>query len=784
MIVSLEWLKEFIEVSLPTGALADLLTEAGLGVEDIRQSGGDFPKVVVGQIVGSDPHPDADRLSVCQVNDGTSEPRQIVCGAKNYQVGDKVPVALPGAVLPGNFKIKSGKLRGVRSDGMMCSGKELGLAADADGLLILQAEATVGGGLAELFPPKTSFELEITPNRADWLSHVGIAREISVFTGAKVALPEPSLPEVVENSDLLTVDPAGGCPYYTLRKIRDVKVGPSPAWLIERLEACGLRSVNNVVDVTNYVMLELGQPLHAFDATAIHGGKIQVRSAKEGEAFVALDGKTYELKTGDSVIADADHVLALGGVMGGLKSGVTEATTEVWLESARFDPAAIRRTARRLDLHSDSSYRFERGLDPALAELASARAVELILQVAGGEAEPFVTVQGHSLSQPVEIDLSHARASALLGLELTDERVVEILLRVGCRPVNQQADSGRWEVPTWRLDLLREVDLIEELARCVGINNIPARLMAMPAAQTEADRFYDFSWELRRTLVVEGFCEARTSTLVSPSSAASVPGALILRNPLGEEQSVLRPGLTSGLMTVASRNFHHGADDVRLFEIGRIYGGAGPEERFSLGLVVSSRRAPRHWKSKEDEGFEFFDLKGVLRRVIAGKLSFKTCQREGFALAAEILFQNTVVGFAGVLNPSAAAEVDAPFDLLVAELELAALLPGADAPKATQALPKFPSVRRDLAVVLPVETSYQALTDAVQALRLSHLQGVEVFDVFVDPEGKRLPADRKSVAIALSFQSLEKTLESAEVDQLIQQVVQGLSTALGATFRE
>ncbi|MFV0416370.1 MAG: phenylalanine--tRNA ligase subunit beta [Chthoniobacterales bacterium] len=795
MLVSLEWLKEYIDLDCSLEEIVERLTRAGLSVEDVQQTGGDIPGVVVAKILESEAHPNADRLSVCLVEDGSGEPRQIVCGAKNYKVGDKVPLALPGAVLPGNFKIKPGKLRGVKSEGMMCSGKELGLTSDSAGLLILPEEAEVGQGMATLFPSATVLDLEITPNRADWLGHVGVARELAAFDPRGTAqLRQPMIPGVMSKSAAggeVTISADAACSFYALRKIRGVRIEPSPDWLCKRLEACGLRPINNVVDITNYVMLELGQPLHAFDASKIADEKITVRLAEEGEIFKALDEAEYKLTTADTLIADAAGSLALAGIMGGLESGVTGATTDILLESASFDPSAIRRTSKRLLLHTDSSYRFERGIDPTLAERASIRATELIVQLAGGTVEPEIIFAGEKKYEPLDITLRHARAAKLLGVNLSDEEIYKSLESFGCERLtakNTSNEASVWRIPSWRLDLLREVDLIEELSRSVGIENIPSRLLAVPAEATKADAFYDFAWELRQALVQAGFCEAHTSTLVSKNSVGDAP-ALPLRNPLGEEQSHLRPSLIPGLLTAAERNFHYGENALRLFEIGRIYLAEQPEESYRLGLVVSGILAPPYWAdagATSKQAYDFFALKGLLARLFGSSLSLIPVEREDCVVAADLQIGKKKIGFMGIVTPARAAEIDAPKELLVAELDFTHALVQHGKVKQVAELDKFPSARRDLALVLKNEVTYRSVVDAIQSLRLPSLRSVDAFDLFRDPEGKRLPADCKSLAVALTFQDFSRTLTASEVDQMMEKVTSHLAEDSGiqATIRK
>ena len=498
MKVSLNWLRELVELPPTVPALVDLLTMAGVEVEGIARTGCDIANVVVAKISESIQHPNADRLSVCTVDDGSGTPRQIVCGAKNYKVGDKVPCALPGAELPGDFKIKAGKLRGVDSNGMLCSAKELQLAEDADGLLILPQDARIGAPIGELFPGDTVLDLEITPNRPDLLSHAGIAVEIATLTAKTLTRPAgPNDPVIAGEAPAVAVESSAPC-YYTARRIAGVKVGGSPEWLRARLESIGLRAINAAVDVTNFVMMASGQPLHVFDAAKLRGN-LRVRQAVAEESFQALDGKNYTLASEDIVIADDAQVVALAGVMGGSESGVTESTTEIILESAYFDPATIRRTSRRLGLSSDSSYRFERGVHLDGVDRASLCAAKYIAEICGASAVSSAAEAGHStiIAQRnvprAAIALRSTRVAALLGVVVSEERIAQILTGFGCVKV-----AEGWQPPSFRADLVREVDLIEEIARVVGMDEIPAKTTARFAGASATDRNYDRAMTSRK----------------------------------------------------------------------------------------------------------------------------------------------------------------------------------------------------------------------------------------------------------------------------------------------
>ena len=779
MKILLSWLKEYVPYAGTVEALDELLTRAGLEVASVETRGADFPKVVVAQILESAPHPNADRLSVCKVDDGSGEPRQIVCGAKNYKIGDRVPLALPGAVLPGDFRIKPGKLRGVESEGMMCSAKELRLAEDAQGLLILPPEAKIGVPISEIYPPETVFEIEITSNRPDWLSHTGIAREIAANTDLAAAAPAPAIPAAKENAAVARIEDAAGCPFYSVRRIRGVKVGPSPEWLVRKLEAVGLRAINNVVDVTNYVMMELGQPLHAFDAAKV-SGTITVRRAHPQESFHALDGRAYALRAGDLVIADSAQALALAGVMGGESSGVTGETTDIFLESAWFDPPTIRASARGLGLHSDSSYRFERGVNPAGVLAASARAAGLILELAGGSADDEIVAAGALPPLEWTVDLRYERCRDLLGLALGNDKIDAPLAKLGLEKISGDAEGATWRVPAFRGDLTRDVDLIEEVIRLVGIDKVRGRLAGEPAPISAADALYDAALEARRALAGLGFSEARTSTLVTRPEGDHF---LALRNPLGEEQSALRPSMLGGLFAALRRNLNHGAASVRLFEVGRVFANAEEEEVPSVAFVAAGPRAPRTWRDAEAGAVDLFDLRGVIESLVPSA-RFAKVEDARFGLALAVSIGDFVAGVLGQLSPGAARSLDVRAPVVAAELRLDALQAAWAAPRTFVPSPKFPATVRDVAAVLPRALGFGEVERVVREANEPLLAGLEPFDIFTDDSGVKLPADRKSLAFSLTFRSPERTLTADEVNAACDRLKGRLREQLGIEFRE
>ena len=788
MKISLSWLRDYLRTDKPASEIARILTDAGLEVGAIESTGVAIPKVVAAQILESVQHPNADRLSVCKVDDGSGTPRQIVCGAKNYKVGDKVPLAQPGAVMPGDFKIKVGKLRGVESEGMMCSSKELGLGEGDDGLLILAPETVIGTPLSVLFPAEEVFEIEITPNRPDWLGHLGVAREAAAFGCGELIASAPALPSTREDTSAAAIAAPEAASFYSIRRIDGVKVGPSPEWLKKRLESVGLRSINNIVDVTNFVMFETAQPLHAFDAAKIEGA-LTVRFANEGEAFTALDGKEHKLSASDPVIADAKGAQAVAGITGGAASGVSETTTSILLESAVFTPTVIRRSSRALGISTDSSYRFERGVDAPGALAASARAAALIVEIAGGTPAAELIVAG-SLPPKGIIPLRGDRVRSLLGITIDDTAIAALLAKLGIKQV-----SGGFEIPSWRNDLTREVDLIEEVARLHGINSIESKFSGIPAPSSEADKAYDFARGLRRRLSGGGFHEARSGTLTGSRDQASYAtgGVVAVRNPMGEEHSTLRASLIPGLLEAVSRNLRHGAEAIRLFEIGKVYRQEQPEESTRLGLVITGRTAPENWRGESERSVDLFDLKGVIARLgnPLDPITFRSTTHAWLPLALEILIGGKPAGIIGVLSPAATREVMVgghQAQIVVAELDLAALQASGGTgfskdPKRFGAIPKFPAVRRDLALLLDASTPYSLIEQTALGTKEELLSGITPFDIFSDPAGVKVPLGKKSLAVALTFQHADRTLTTEEVNDAVARIVTRLRESAGAEIR-
>ncbi len=792
MLISLNWLSDHLDLTgLSVDEFSRLLTFAGVEVEGIEQKGVASDRVVVAQILEFGQHPDADKLSVCRVDGGQGEPLQIVCGAKNFKAGDKVPLALEGAVLPGDFKIKKGKLRGVESQGMMCSGKELGLGEDQAGLLILPADAPVGTPLGSYLGSDTLLEIEVTPNRPDLLSHAGLARELAALTGRAVTTPALAEPAARPATDAeVRLAATDACPFYTARIIRGVKVGPSPDWLKRKLESIGLRPINNVVDVTNYILHDLGQPLHAFDLAKLQGG-IVVRAAAEGEPFAALDGKTYTLAPEDLVIADGAKAVALAGVMGGEDSGVTETTTDILLESAWFATTGVRRTSRRLALSSDSSYRFERGVDPRMVTLASGAATRLIVELAGGTPADELTAAGTPPALTGDVPLSGDHVRRLLGSDIADGEISSILTKLGL-----SGSGGTWSVPSHRADLQRPVDLIEEVARVAGLDGIPARTVAHVSTPSEEDATADFVHGLRQRLAALGFFEARTIKLVSARQLGESLGfdrrrvePLPLKNPLSDDHTHLRPSLVPGLLAVAAHNVRHGAPALRFFEAGTVFATsqnpqAGAAEAQALALLLSGPETPASWHAKAPAIADLSTLRGLIEAALGrSDVRLKKIEHPLLILAVEVTLAGKTVGLAGQLLPARARDLDCRHPLYLAEFNLAALESLLTKARRYEELPKYPSVSRDVALEMPEDLGHGQLDEYFTRLKEPLLESVQLFDVFTDPSGEKLAKGRKSLAFSLTYRDRTRTLEQKEVDALHARVVDGLKAKLPVSVR-
>lgn len=814
MKVTLNWLKQYVDFNWSVEETVERLTMLGLEVEGVQKISGAFDGIVVAQVITRDKHPGADKLSLCKVNDGSGE-RQIVCGAQNFKAGDKVPLILPGASLPMKpgdkepFTIKVGKIRGVESHGMLCSHEELGIDPEAighkkeDGLLILREEAKVGQPFGEYLGRSSGdvvFDLEVTPNRPDLNSVIGIAREIAAITGNPLKLPAISLAAAggkVEELVSVRLDDAENCPRYTARVIKGVKVGPSPDWLESTLEKVGIRSISNVVDVTNYVMLEVGQPLHAFDYHLIGKGAdgkptIVVRQAAAGEKFKTLDNQERTLTNEMLLIADEQKGIALAGVMGGANTEINDQTVDVLIESAYFHPTNIRRTSKQLGLRSESSYRFERGADVNVSDWASQRAAQLILETAGGQlAEGVMDVQPKA-KEAKTIVLRYAKTEALLGIKIPHAEQVALLGKLGFEAGAQTNDSCTFTVPSWRVDMKRETDLIEEIERLHGLAKTPATPPRGAIGTNEFDSVYDQIGEVRRILAGLGLNEAQGQTLVSKAECRGSKDDEIvaLANPLSSDMDVLRPSLLPGLIHSLRHNVTRKNYDVALFEIGRVFlknNNATKEER-RVAIALTGQRALNFWSGAErDAKFDVADLKGLVEDLLEqfGMRGVVVARREA---AAGLFLESATItlggklplGELGLVSPVLAKKYDLRDAVLLAELNLDQLLTRRNAAKSFKALPQFPSSRRDVAMLVPETVSHDAVLQAVKQAKAANLEAVELFDVF---RGKNVPEGQKSLAYAFTYRGTDKTLTDVDVNAAHAKVVDALKTQLKAELR-
>ena len=787
------WLREWVNPAVDTAALADRLSMAGLEVEAIEAAAPAFRGVVVGLVQSVEPHPNAAKLRLCQVDLGTGEPVRILCGAANVAAGLRVPVATLGAELPGGLRIRRAKLRGVESFGMICSAAELGLAESSEGILPLPPEAPIGADLRDyLALDDACIELDLTPDRSDCLSLAGVAREVGVLYRCPLR-PSPAPPVAVALEDRIPVvlDAPEACPRYLCRVIRGLDPrAQTPLTMRERLRRGGLRAIHPVVDVTNYVLLELGQPLHGFDLARLEGG-LQVRLARAGERLALLNGEDIALDEDTLVIADAARPVALAGIMGGAATGVAADTTDVLLESAFFSPQAISGRARRHGLHTDSSHRFERGVDPHLQARALERASALLLEIAGGQAGPVVEVTSpEHWPVPPRHRLRRERIRRVLGLALEEAAIEDILTRLGMEIV---AVAEGWEVvpPSSRFDLAHEVDLIAEIGRIHGYTQIPVRhAAATTVTKAPPETAFDLD-RAKAVLVDRGYYEVITYSFLSPEAQRQFDPdqpPLVLANPLSADLSVMRTSLWPGLVQAARNNLARQQTRVRLFEAGLRFRQAedGLHQERMLAAFAFGSSLPEQWDSPTGET-DFYDLKADLEAVFAlaggaERYAFVPAEHPALHPGQTARLQSAegaVVGQLGRLHPAQAAALDIPGDSYLFELVIDALPPGL-LPRFAP-LSKFPAIRRDLAIVVAEEIPYQAVADCIRAAIPEWLRDLVLFDVY---RGDTIDSGRKSLALGLILQASSQTLTEQDVEKILRRVLERLSTEFGATRRE
>jgi phenylalanyl-tRNA synthetase beta chain len=814
MKVLVSWLREFADLPASAAEIADALTHAGLEVEERLEYDALLAGLVVGEVRKVERHPKADRLTVCSVFDGEGE-RTVVCGAANVREGVLVPLARPGVVLPNGTKIESAELRGVRSDGMLCSEAELGLAEKSQGLLLLD-EGAPGDDVAKVLglSGDARLTLGVTPNRPDWLSHAGVAREAAAIFGRRFSLqmrPVAELGAPTRDRTNVRIEDAARCPRYAARVVEGVRVGPSPLWLRRRLERCGVRSINNVVDATNYVLLELGHPLHAFDLDRLSEQRIVVRVAREGEKLRTLDGAERVLCAEDLVIADASRPQALAGVMGGGDSEVSEETTRLLLESAYFEPRGVRRTARRHGLHTEASHRFERGADPEAVTRALDRVATLIVELAGGTIlREAVDVYPHKIVR-TPIALTWQRVSDLLGVEVSREESAELLRRLGVTAADVHQTGARFEPPSFRPDLQRDVDLIEEIVRLRGYRKIPGTLPAIrlaAAAERRAPRLRAAE-AASRALCAAGLHEAINFGFIDPKRIAAMcfgeqdrrARPIALRNPISADLAVLRTSLLPWLVVNASHNLRHGVAAVHLFEVGRVFlereagaVAAGrdaplPEERLLAAGICVGRRPRAAWQGGEAAATsDFYDAKGALEellRAMGGSSGVTFTPSEVPYLhpraSAEVRVNAQPLGVIGELHPDVAAAFDVAARAFVFEIDLDRVAEVPERRVHFAELPRFPSVYRDVAVVVDADVPWASLRAEAIDAGGGLCSEVRVFDVYT---GRPVPEGKKSVAFAITYRATDRTLTDDEVGRVHDAIRRRLEERLGARIRE
>ncbi|HOI73323.1 MAG TPA: phenylalanine--tRNA ligase subunit beta [Syntrophales bacterium] len=804
MKVSLKWLKDYVDFDLPAQELADRLTMAGLEVDALEEKRADFSGVVVARIVSAKRHPDADKLSLCEASIG-DRTLPIVCGAPNVREGILVPLATVGAVIPGGYTIKLTKIRGQVSEGMFCSEEELGIGSDNTGIMVLPDELIPGMPLDQALDlTDTVLDVGVTPNRSDCLSIVGIAREVAAITGKSLRCPAIAVPESEEKvSDVTSVtilDP-DLCPEYTARIVRNVAIRPSPLWMRQRLEAVGLRAINNVVDITNFVMLELGQPLHAFDFRFLEEGRIVVRKSREGEIFISLDEKERVLKEGTLLICDGVKPVAIAGIMGGLNSEVKDDTSTVLLESAYFNPGSIRRSSRFLGMGTDAAFRFERGIDPQGVVRALDRAAGLMAELADG-----VSCLGYIDAHPQEVQIAKdiplrvTRVNDILGISLTEKEIVPILESLEMTVMPEDGNPGIYRItpPTCRVDLTREIDLIEEVARLHGYDRIPVTLPAVTAAPFAPDPRRLVEDRVRALLNGYGYSEVITYSFVSPNSTdllALRPDdfrrrMLKIMNPLTEDQSVMRTALVPSLLKTMLDNANAGTVDLKIFEIGKVFhpreGLELPEERDRIGALLTGRRYEDRWHFTSVQS-DFYDLKGCLEGVLEGlgirEGDFRVRSLEPFlhpGRSCDLFHGDLRLGFLGEVHPDVLSRLDLKNRAMVFELDVEALSTIASRELKFRGVPRYPSSSRDVAFLVNAGITSGDMIRWAAGNEEELLEKIYVFDVYA---GQGIPEGMKSLGLRFSYRAPDRTLTDQEIHEVHSRIMERIMAASGARIR-
>ncbi len=788
MKASIAWLKSLCPTDLSIEDIASRLTMAGLEVETLESASKTFSNIVVGEILRVTPHPESNKLNICEVADGNSV-HQVVCGAPNVKVGLKVPFAQVGSVIGDGFEISRVKIRGVESSGMLCGADELGLSDERHGLMELPIETVIGTNFEmHVALPDQIIELDLTPNRGDCLSIRGLARELGVLSDTILNIVSciPALAES-ETTYPVTLSEPKGCPRYIGRVIEEIDVNQqTPLWMVERLRRSGIRSIDSIVDITNYVMIELGQPLHAFDCDQLTGA-IDVRMSRTGETIVLLDGKTLCLTDDVLVVADQEKVLALAGIMGGKDSGISSKTKTIFIESAFFDPVIIAGKARRFGLHTNASARFERGVDFQLAEFACERATSLMVEICGGKPGPVVITEDTSeLPEISVVELTRERIQQQLKIVLSDERIYSILKTLGFGV--EIADKGfRCVVPSWRFDVSIEQDLVEEIARIYGYNNLPTTLPAQVLNMAKVAESETPLIRLKHYLVDQDIQEVITYSFVDPkiqSLFSDSSEGICLTNPIASNLAEMRQSLIPGLVEAVRYNVNRQATRVRLFETGQCFikHGKSIDQSERIGIALYGLSRPLHFN--DDKSVDFFDIKGIIEGFsqLNGGSAFDWKAADHPALApgqtASLSMHGQVQGYVGKLHPRLARKFDLPKSLLLADFTLNSILVGQVT--AFKAISRYPKVVRDLSVFVDEEIAWQQIVDSIRSLSDDRIQAIELFDVY---RGAGVRPGQQSMALSLTLQDPLKTLDDSAIQELVDQAVCVLSDQVGAELR-
>ncbi|MFZ5571942.1 MAG: phenylalanine--tRNA ligase subunit beta [Thermodesulfobacteriota bacterium] len=802
MKISLKWLQEYVSVDMPPADLADALTMMGLEVESVADRYGYLDTVVVGRITEITPHPESAGLKICRVDTG-AQSRTVVCGAPNATIGLMAPMALPGTVMPDGTRLETRMVRNQVSEGMLCSAGELGLGADRSGLMALPGSTPAGTPLAAaLGLADAILEVELTPNRADCLSVMGIAREVAAICKQPLRYPKTEIPSKrneISDHAAVTIQAPRLCPRYAARLLFDVTVGPSPLWLQDRLMSVGLRPINNIVDVTNFVMLETGQPLHAFDFDRLDENRIIVREAVSGETFVTLDQKERSLSPGMLLICDGRKPVALAGVMGGMNSEIQPDTRRVLIESACFDPGSIRTTAKRLGLNTDASHRFERGVDPAGTVSALNRAALMMAELAGGRIAEGVIDAHPGQREPLVIHLDVRRTNRLLGLNLRPQEMADLLRSIEFKITGEDADTLTVMPPSFRVDVFRPEDLAEEIARLSGYNNIPTTFPPMLTGKRKTDAMIAVRDRIRRVMLGFGFYEAINYSFVSPRACDNLRlvaddprrSVVSILNPLTEEQSVLRTSLLPGLLETMQRNNARQVGSAKLFETGKIFIHTAPNqqpvETEMLAGLWTGLRSRFSWHDKE-QPCDFYDIKGVLEGLgdslgipglVFATIPADACRYTRPGVGAAVSVAGEAIGIIGETHPDVLANFGLKQTAFFFEISLPVLARHIPTAKNSRQLPKYPSVSRDLTLIIDKRIAAVDILSKIESAEQQLVEDIILFDVY---EGRPIPDDKKSISIRLVYRSAEMTLEDDLVNRVHGDITRNLLAAFHAAL--